>query len=98
MREGESVLTQQSFGLANREQKLPHVADERFRIASITKLFAATLVMKAVDEGLVKLDESVSAYGTELAVDNVRQITPGKSRFDNYCSTRQVCPNPQARA
>ncbi len=73
--EEESVLIQQSFGLANREQKVAHASDERFRIASITKLFAATLVMKAVDEGLVKLDEHVSVYGTELAAESARKIT-----------------------
>lgn len=75
VQEGESVLVRQASGFANREKKVLHTVDERFRIASITKLFAATLVMKAVDEGLVKLDERVSKYGTELAAENARQIT-----------------------
>ena len=75
VQEGENVLVQQAFGPANREKNAAHTPDERFRIASITKLFAATLVMKAVDEGLVTLDETVSAYGTELAVENAQQIT-----------------------
>jgi D-alanyl-D-alanine carboxypeptidase len=73
--EGENVLTKRAFGLANREQKLPHTIDERFRIASITKLFAAAMVMKAVDENLISLDEKVSKYDIELAKENATQIT-----------------------
>jgi D-alanyl-D-alanine carboxypeptidase len=75
VQEGENILTKRAFGLANREQKLPHNVDERFRIASITKLFAAALVMKAVDEGKVLLDEKVSKYDTELAKESATQIT-----------------------
>jgi D-alanyl-D-alanine carboxypeptidase len=75
IQERENVIAKEAFGLANREQKLPHNVDERFRIASITKLFAAALVMKAVDEGKVLLDEKVSKYDTELAKENATQIT-----------------------
>ncbi len=75
VQEGENILTKRAFGLANREPKLTHKVDERFRIASITKLFTAALVMKAVDEGNVSLDKKVSEYGTELARENATQIT-----------------------
>ncbi len=75
VQEQENVISKEALGLANREQKLPHSVDERFRIASITKLFAAALVMKAVDEGKVSLDEKVSKYDTELAKENAAQVT-----------------------
>ena len=75
VQERENVIAKEAFGLANREQKLPHNINERFRIASITKLFAAALVMKAVDENLVSLDKKVSEYDTELAKENATQIT-----------------------
>jgi D-alanyl-D-alanine carboxypeptidase len=75
IQERENVIAKEAFGLANREKKLPHYIDERFRIASITKLFAAALVMKAVDEGRVSLDEKVSKFDTELAKENAKQIT-----------------------
>jgi CubicO group peptidase (beta-lactamase class C family) len=75
IQERENVIAKEAFGFANREQKLLHSVDERFRIASITKLFAATLAMKAVDEGKVSLDKKVSEYGTELAKENAAQIT-----------------------
>ncbi|MCU7728779.1 beta-lactamase family protein [Actinoplanes sp. KI2] len=36
--------------------------DTRFRIGSVTKTFTAVLVMQARDEGLLDLDEPISAY------------------------------------
>lgn len=75
IQEQENVMAKYAFGLANREQKLPHIIDERFRIASITKLFTAALVMKAVDENLISHDKKLSEYGTELAKENATQIT-----------------------
>jgi CubicO group peptidase (beta-lactamase class C family) len=40
----------------------PLSADSRFRIGSVTKTFTAVLVMQARDEGLLDLDQPVSAY------------------------------------
>src|SRR5689334_2802000 len=40
----------------------PLGADTRFRIGSVTKTFTAVLVLQARDEGLLDLDQPVSAY------------------------------------
>ena len=40
----------------------PLGADTRFRIGSVTKTFTAVLVMQARDDGLLDLDQPVSAY------------------------------------
>ncbi|WP_067497235.1 serine hydrolase [Actinoplanes sp. TFC3] len=40
----------------------PLSADSRFRIGSVTKTFTAVLVMQARDEGLLDLDDPVSAH------------------------------------
>jgi CubicO group peptidase (beta-lactamase class C family) len=40
----------------------PLDARSRFRIGSVTKTFTATLVMQARDEGLLDLDQPISAY------------------------------------
>ncbi|MET0417802.1 MAG: serine hydrolase domain-containing protein, partial [Actinoplanes sp.] len=40
----------------------PLGADTRFRIGSVTKTFTAVLVMQARDEGLLDLDDPVSAH------------------------------------
>jgi CubicO group peptidase (beta-lactamase class C family) len=40
----------------------PLDADSRFRIGSVTKTFTAVLVMQARDDGLLDLDQPISAY------------------------------------
>ena len=40
----------------------PLDADSRFRIGSVTKTFTAVLVMQARDEGLLELDDPISAH------------------------------------
>jgi len=46
-------------GVADSATGRPRVVDERFRIASVTKLFTATVVLQLVAEGLVELDEDL---------------------------------------
>lgn len=41
-------------------------ADTRFPIASITKMFTATLIMQLVDEGLIELDQTVQDILTDV--------------------------------
>lgn len=43
----------------------PVYVDSAFDLASITKIFVSTLALRAVQEGLLELDESVSRYLTE---------------------------------
>ena len=46
--------------------------DARFRIASITKVFVAVVVLQLVEEGRLRLDEPASRY---LAADAARYVT-----------------------
>ncbi|MFN8388800.1 MAG: serine hydrolase domain-containing protein [Bdellovibrionota bacterium] len=50
------------FGAADPEQGLLFDAHTRFRVASISKLFTATLVLQARDQGLLALDAPVDTY------------------------------------
>ena len=54
-----TVLT---VGLADVPNEVPATGDTRFHIASIGKIFTATLVMQLVDARLVDLDAKVNAY------------------------------------
>ena len=49
-------------GLASREPRVALRATDRFRVASITKPFVATLVLQLVAEGKLRLDESVDRW------------------------------------
>lgn len=56
------VIYKESYGLANMEWEIPNQANTKFRIASLTKQFTATLVLKLVEAGKLKLKGKISDY------------------------------------
>jgi D-alanyl-D-alanine carboxypeptidase len=70
-----SVLDRESFGLANRSFAVPNSPDTRYRVASITKVFTAVLVLQLVEEGKLKLTDSVSAYLPDFSGEGGSVIT-----------------------
>lgn len=63
---GELIFTQ-SFGVRNVATGAPVDADTVFRIASMTKSFAALAILQLRDAGQLRLDEPVAIYVPELA-------------------------------
>lgn len=66
---GGETLTFESFGLAERAFGTPAANDTRYRIASITKLFTATLILQLVDSGRIDLQAPVRTYLPDYAGD-----------------------------
>lgn len=62
-----------AFGYADVENKIKNTPETRFRIGSITKTFTSVLVMKAVEENKLKLDEKLSKYFPQIK--NADKIT-----------------------
>lgn len=60
--EGGEVVYEGAFGEANRELGVPNTVDTRFRIASISKPFTTILVLQLVEEGVLKLDGTITDY------------------------------------
>lgn len=58
---GELVWAE-GFGMADRERQLKATADTIYRLASISKPFTATALMKLVDSGDLNLDQPVNNY------------------------------------
>lgn len=58
------ILKAQAYGLADMEQKIPATTNTVFRIASVSKQFVATAIMMLVEEGKLRLEDSVSKYLT----------------------------------
>jgi D-alanyl-D-alanine carboxypeptidase len=54
------------FGVADLEARRPIGASERFHIGSISKSFAALMIMQLVDEGKVRLDADITSYLPDL--------------------------------
>jgi D-alanyl-D-alanine carboxypeptidase len=53
-------------GLASREPRVEMRPDDRFRIASVTKTFVATVVLQLVAEGTLSLDDPVRRWLPDL--------------------------------
>jgi CubicO group peptidase (beta-lactamase class C family) len=93
----QKLLWAKGLGFADLEKRVPATPDTVYSIASLTKLFAATLVMRLVEQGKLDLDEPVSHYSSDFKDDAVKikhllthtsNGTPGEryqydgSRFD----------------
>jgi D-alanyl-D-alanine carboxypeptidase len=69
------ALYEGAFGLADRRYAVPVRTDTRFRIASITKLFTAVLVMQQVEQGKLDLDATIATYLPEYTGPAAQRVT-----------------------
>src|SRR5688572_7510075 len=56
------VIYKKCFGKSDAESNLPNTDSTKFLIASISKPITAILILQLVDEGKLKLDDSVDKY------------------------------------
>ena len=59
---GDEVIFRRARGLASIELDVPLSPDHAFRIASVTKMFTAALILKLVEVGKLSLDDALSLY------------------------------------
>jgi CubicO group peptidase (beta-lactamase class C family) len=71
---GEAIHAR-AFGLADRAFAVPVTGDTRFRIASITKLFAAVLVLQLQEEGRLNVDDLVGRHLPDLPGEAGGRVT-----------------------
>src|SRR5262245_42792140 len=83
----QQVFWTKGFGFADLENRVAVTPDTIFHLASITKTFAATLILQLVDQGKLDLDEPMSRYSGDFKDDSVKikhilshtsQGTPGE--------------------
>ena len=67
-----------NYGFADTGEKLPITSDSLFNVASVRKVFEATLVARAVERGELKLDDPVNKYVTELNGAYISKVTVGE--------------------
>ena len=60
--QGDTILLDKGYGAANLEWNIPNTPQTRFRIASLTKQFAAAAILLLEERGKLKLDDPVKAY------------------------------------
>lgn len=68
----QKVLWEKGYGFADIENRVPATPDTLYSIASLTKTFAATLIMQLVEQGKLDLDEPISHYSSDFKDDSVR--------------------------
>lgn len=68
----QKVIWSHGFGLADREGNIPATPDTRYRIASLTKTFASTLLMQLVESGKLDLNDSMTKYASEAPSDAIK--------------------------
>jgi CubicO group peptidase (beta-lactamase class C family) len=60
------VVWARGFGFADVETSIPATAETPYHLASVTKPFAALVIMQLVQDGKLSLDDPVSRYGVSL--------------------------------
>lgn len=56
---GDSVLLARGYGFANREDSIPNEVHTKFSLASMGKMFTATAVLQLVDQGKLRLTDTL---------------------------------------
>jgi CubicO group peptidase (beta-lactamase class C family) len=68
----ERVIWAKGFGYADVVKRTRATPDTIYHVASITKTFAATILMQLVEQGKLDLDEPMSHYSSEFKDDSVK--------------------------
>ena len=66
-----------NYGWADRVNEKPVTTDSLFNLASLRKVFDATLLARSVRDGALRLDDSIAKYVSELQGD-IRRVTLGQ--------------------
>ncbi len=73
VKQGDTEIVHQAFGLAHRGFGIPNTVGTRFDIASVTKVFTATAIMQLVGQREIALDTRVMPFldieGTRISDD-----------------------------
>ncbi len=73
--QGDDIIYHEAFGMANFEWEIPNSTDTRFKIASITKAFTATLAICLVEDGKLSMDDVITDHLPEYPSSTGDRIT-----------------------
>ena len=80
-------LVDRAFGVASIEDQVPLTTGHHFRVASLAKPFVATILLQLVDEGSLRLDDTVDQYldgvpaGDRITLRMLAQHTSGLRNY-----------------
>ena len=101
VKNSEGEVFQLTQGTSDQAETTPIDENARFRIASITKLFTAVIIMQLVDEEKVALDDKLSkfmntkgiTYANEITVKDLLQHTSGLKKESNVSYLKGYSPD-----
>jgi CubicO group peptidase (beta-lactamase class C family) len=76
---GDQLVWAKGFGFTDRSRRHAVTPATRFPVQSVSKTYTATAVLKAVEDGLVRLDDPVTRYTPRFSV---------RSRFGDHAAER----------
>lgn len=96
---GDRIIYAKGYGWADRDQRIPTSPWLEYRLASVSKTFTATAVMRLVEQGSVQLDTPawnyVSAFmAAEPADARIKQVTVRQLLTHSWGLDRAVSPDP----
>ena len=94
-------IYQRSFGVADRSFNIPVNNDTKFRIASITKVFTAVLILQLYEQGKLDLRATIKTYlpdytgegAGRVTIHNLLNHTSGIQNFDTIKSYDEAVKN-----
>jgi CubicO group peptidase (beta-lactamase class C family) len=70
----QQLIWARGFGYADVENRVEAAPDTPYHLASVTKPFAAIIMMQLVEEGILDLEDPVAKYGVELDSQGVVRV------------------------
>lgn len=98
VQDGEHLLYNKSFGLADRAFDVPADNTTRYRIASITKLFTSVLILQLHEQGKLDIDGRIKTYlpdypgegADHVTLHQLLNHTSGIEQFDRVASLQEA--------
>ncbi|MGH1366399.1 MAG: serine hydrolase [Calditrichia bacterium] len=96
------IIYEKGFGMANFEWQIPNTPDTKFRIGSVTKQFAAALILQLVEDGKVDIQANIRTYipdypektGNIITVHHLLTHTSGIPNYTSLPDFRNHIRNP----
>jgi len=97
----DEIIYLNSFGLANRENKLANHNHMNYAVASITKVFTSVIILQLVDEGRIDLNKTIGYYlpkyneavGNKVTIHHLLTHTSGMQNCEKVKSKNNELPD-----
>lgn len=91
------IVYARSFGLANRQHRVLHTLRTKYKIASITKVLTAVLILRLYEQGKLDLNKTVKTYlpvyageaGERVTIHQLLNHTAGMANIDRNLTSAE---------